>query len=58
MTELERLDLGSKPPGRDMWIGYHRDLGRLARLRALLDFVAARLAGSQDFPGETARKIG
>ena len=58
MTELERLHLGSEPPGRDMWIGYHRDLGRLARLRALLDFVAARIAGSQDFPGETSRKIG
>jgi len=58
MTELERLDLGSEPPGRDMWIGYHRDLGRLARLRALLDFVAARLGGTQGFPGETARRNG
>ena len=59
MTELERLDLGSTPPSRDMWIGYHRDLGRLARLRALLDFVVARLAGSQDvFLGKASRKIG
>ena len=58
MTELERLDLGSTPPSRDMWIGYHRDLGRLARLRALLDFVVARLAGSQDSLGKTSQKIG
>ena len=41
---LERLDLGEDPPGRDTWLGYHRDLRRLARLRALIDFVVARLA--------------
>ena len=39
---LERLDLGEEPPGRDTWLGYHRDLRRLARLRALVDFVVAR----------------
>ena len=41
---LERLRLGDEPPQRDVWIGYHRDLGRLARLRALLDLTLARLA--------------
>jgi len=41
---IERLDLGSEPPGRDTWVGYHRDLRRLARLRTLLDLVVARLA--------------
>jgi len=41
---IERIDLGAEPPGRDTWIGYHRDLRRLARLRALLDVVIARLA--------------
>ena len=41
---LERLDLGAEPPGRDTWLGYHRDLRRLPRLRALLDLVVARLA--------------
>jgi len=41
---IERVDLGAEPPGRDTWIGYHRDLRRLARLRALLDLVIARLA--------------
>ena len=41
---IERINLGSEPPGRDTWIGYHRDLRRLPRLRALLDLVIARLA--------------
>lgn len=41
---LERVDLGEEPPGRMTWVGYHRDLRRLARLRALLDLVVARLA--------------
>ncbi|MGD9800499.1 MAG: LysR family transcriptional regulator [Parvularculaceae bacterium] len=41
---VERLRLGDEPPQRDVWIGYHRDLGRLARLRALLDLTLARLA--------------
>jgi DNA-binding transcriptional LysR family regulator len=42
---LVRVDLGDAPPGRDMWIGYHRDLRRLARLRALVDATVQRLAG-------------
>jgi len=41
---IERLDLGSDPPGRDTWIAWHRDLRRLARLRAFIDLVVARLA--------------
>ena len=40
---IERIDLATEPTGRDTWIGYHRDLRRLARLRALLDLVTARL---------------
>ena len=42
---IERVDLGEAPPGRDTWVGYHRDLKRLARLRALLGLVIERLAG-------------
>ncbi|ELE9734940.1 LysR family transcriptional regulator [Enterobacter kobei] len=34
---LQRIDLGEAPPGRDVWLGYHRDLRRVARLRVLLD---------------------
>jgi DNA-binding transcriptional LysR family regulator len=41
---LRRIDLGEEPPARETWIGYHRDMRRLARLRALLDLVVARLA--------------
>jgi DNA-binding transcriptional LysR family regulator len=41
---IERIDLGEPPPGRDTWVGYHRDLKRLARLRALLDLVIERMA--------------
>ncbi|ODV41983.1 LysR family transcriptional regulator [Cupriavidus sp. UYMMa02A] len=33
---LRRIDLGEPPPGRDVWIGCHRDLRRLARLQALM----------------------
>lgn len=41
---LQRIDLGEEPPMRETWLGYHRDMRRLARLRALLDMVIARLA--------------
>jgi DNA-binding transcriptional LysR family regulator len=44
LTGVTRVALGDEPPGRDTWIGYHRDLRRLARLRALLDLLFARLA--------------
>ncbi|MBT2188274.1 LysR family transcriptional regulator [Sphingobium sp. H33] len=36
---IEQLDVGAAPPGREMWMGYHRDLRRLPRLRALVDFI-------------------
>ncbi len=42
---LVALHIGVQPPGRDTFVGYHRDLRRLARLRALLDLVIDRLAG-------------
>lgn len=38
------VDFGEEPPGRDTYVGYHRDLRRLSRLRALLDLVSERLA--------------
>lgn len=44
LVGVERIDLGKQPPGRDTWLGYHRDLRRLARLRALVELVVARLA--------------
>lgn len=45
IAAIERIEMSDNPPGRDTWIGYHRDLKRLARLRALLDTVIARLGG-------------
>lgn len=45
---LQRVRLGGEaPPGREVWVGYHRDLRRLARLRALLALCIERL-GSED----------
>ncbi|NML76960.1 LysR family transcriptional regulator [Rhizobium sp. S-51] len=40
---IRLVDLGTSPPSRDTWIGYHRDLKRLPRLRALLDLVLERI---------------
>jgi DNA-binding transcriptional LysR family regulator len=41
---LQALDLGEAPPSRDVWVGYHRDLKRVARLRTLLDFLLANVS--------------
>jgi DNA-binding transcriptional LysR family regulator len=41
---LVALDVGERPPGRDTFVGYHRDLRRLSRLRALLNLTIERLA--------------
>ncbi|MDI7776478.1 LysR family transcriptional regulator [Asticcacaulis sp. EMRT-3] len=43
LEDLEVVDLGDVPPARDLFFGYHRDLGKLARLRALIQLVVARL---------------
>lgn len=40
---LQRVERSSPPPGRDVWLGYHRDLRRLPRLRALLEVLIERL---------------
>jgi DNA-binding transcriptional LysR family regulator len=41
---LVSVNLGEPPPGRDVWLGYHRDLRALQRLRALVDLMVERLA--------------
>jgi DNA-binding transcriptional LysR family regulator len=41
---LRLVKLDSEPPGRDVWMGYHRDLRALRRLRALVDLTVERLA--------------
>ncbi|MEJ8840491.1 LysR family transcriptional regulator [Ramlibacter sp. AN1133] len=40
---LRRVNVDSPPPGRDVWLGYHRDLRRLPRLRALMELLIERL---------------
>lgn len=42
---LRRLRPPTPPPSRATWVGYHRDLRRLPRLRALLDLVADEIDG-------------
>lgn len=43
IAELRPLDLGASPPSRDVWMGYHRDVRRMDRLRALADLAVAML---------------
>jgi len=40
---LRELDLPSAPPGRAIWMGYHRDLKHLQRLRAFIGVVEKHL---------------
>ncbi|WP_235951120.1 LysR family transcriptional regulator [Permianibacter fluminis] len=40
--QLQAITLTEPPPSRLTWIGYHQDLRRLGRLRALLDFLIER----------------
>jgi len=44
LAGVERIELAEEPPQRETWVGYHRDLRGLTRLRALLEHVVARLA--------------
>ncbi|WP_414444687.1 LysR family transcriptional regulator [Burkholderia sp. 22PA0106] len=43
---IRRLDLDDDPPPREIWMGYHRDLSRLHRLRAFVDLAIKHLAHS------------
>jgi DNA-binding transcriptional LysR family regulator len=38
------LDLDEPPPERDTFVGYHRDLRRLAPMRELLNLIVEKLA--------------
>ncbi|MBO9643506.1 MAG: LysR family transcriptional regulator [Pseudacidovorax sp.] len=44
---LRRLQLPEAPPAREIWMGYHRDLRRLNRLRAFIAIVNEHVAGLQ-----------
>lgn len=43
---IRRLDLPMPPPARDIWMGYHRDLRRLKRLRAFISTVSDHVANA------------
>jgi DNA-binding transcriptional LysR family regulator len=43
---IRRLELPTRPPARDIWMGYHRDLRNLARLRAFISVVTDHLANA------------
>jgi DNA-binding transcriptional LysR family regulator len=47
MGDLRRLNLPVEPPKRDIWMGYHRDLRRLHRLRAFIGIVTDHIANAQ-----------
>lgn len=39
LPSLRRLEVDEAPPNRDIWMGYHQDMRRMDRLRALTDIV-------------------
>ena len=43
---IRRLELPKQPPARDIWMGYHRDLRRLGRLRAFISTVSGHLVNA------------
>jgi len=43
---IRLLELGVEPPHREIWMGYHRDLRRLNRLRAFVDLAVKHLANA------------
>ncbi|TCP29531.1 LysR family transcriptional regulator [Sphingomonas sp. BK235] len=43
VSGLRRLELSAEPPSRDIWMGYHRDLKHLQRLRAFIRVVDEHL---------------
>lgn len=45
LPALTRIELSEAPPSRDIWMGYHQDMRRLDRLRALAE-LAGDMLGS------------
>jgi len=43
-ARLVEIDLGSAPPGRTVWAGYHKDMKRSPRIRAVLQSTLDMLA--------------
>jgi DNA-binding transcriptional LysR family regulator len=43
--DLVHVEVNEEPPPREIWIGYHHELNRLARMRAMLEHLDQSLAG-------------
>lgn len=43
---LVEIELFGRPPGKDIWMGYHADLKRLGRLRLLIDHLIETVPGA------------
>ena len=43
LPTLKRIELSEPPPSRDIWMGYHQDMRRMDRLRALADLTSEML---------------
>ncbi|WP_392887708.1 LysR family transcriptional regulator [Pseudomonas migulae] len=43
LPALTRIELSEAPPSRDIWMGYHQDMRRLDRLRALAELASDML---------------
>lgn len=46
LSGLQRIDMPDRPPGRDIWVGYHHDLRHMDRLRAMLDIADTMLSNA------------
>jgi DNA-binding transcriptional LysR family regulator len=44
LPSLRRIELSETPPSRDIWMGYHQDMRRMDRLRALADLASEMLS--------------
>lgn len=48
LASLTRVETAALPPARDIWMGYHQDLRRSDKLRALADLAGEMLAGQEE----------
>jgi DNA-binding transcriptional LysR family regulator len=38
--ELRSIKTPAPVPSRELWLGFHRDTGKIRRVRAVVDFIA------------------
>mgnify|MGYP003295812242 CR=1 FL=1 len=43
---IEKVNLRAAPPSRDTWLGFHKDLARLPRLRTFVDLLIERITSN------------